>query len=135
MDGSYDLQVVGVVEETADARSVSFAVPVGAEDALGLRARAVSDAGCPLGPDRGRSVSTLAVCRLRAVVGSRGLRFGQARGVLVGRRGNHFVVMTRPGHSVGLRRSQSVPVVVAWHQLCGVVPCTPPRALEVSCGD
>src|SRR3954454_6760953 len=28
---SYDLQVVGVVEETADARSVSFGVPQGAE--------------------------------------------------------------------------------------------------------
>src|SRR3954449_2209663 len=28
---SYDLQVVGVVEETADARSVSFGVPEGAE--------------------------------------------------------------------------------------------------------
>ena len=28
---SYDLHVVGVVEETADAHSVSFAVPEGAE--------------------------------------------------------------------------------------------------------
>src|SRR3954453_12978027 len=30
-ESSYDLQVVGVVEETADARSVSFGVPEGAE--------------------------------------------------------------------------------------------------------
>src|SRR5690349_2602699 len=32
METSYDLRVVGVVEETADAHSVSFAVPEGAEE-------------------------------------------------------------------------------------------------------
>ena len=31
---TYELTVVDVVEETADARSVSFAVPAGAEEAL-----------------------------------------------------------------------------------------------------
>jgi 3-ketosteroid 9alpha-monooxygenase subunit B len=37
VESSYVLEVVDVVEETADARSVSFAVPSGAEEAFGYR--------------------------------------------------------------------------------------------------